>query len=76
MVSNTTLGIEFCIDGLVTEEGAESLSKMAKTTLHFHEQVIVTVRSAELTDVSAPRLGLIKRRILEKNNRSFGERRL
>jgi len=72
--SNTTLRIDFRIYGLVEKEVEdEFLSMMAQATHRFREQVIVTVRSAELTDLSDPGLGLIKRRILEKINRSFAK---
>lgn len=39
----------------------------------LRDQVIVIVRSAELTDFADPSLGLIRRKILEKSNRLLGK---
>ena len=39
----------------------------------MREQVQITVRGAEVTDLTDPTLGLIKRRILEKVNRALGK---
>ncbi len=39
----------------------------------IHERVQVIVRGAEVTDLTDPNLGLIKRRILEKTNRTLGK---
>lgn len=39
----------------------------------LRDQVIVIVRSAEMTDFSDPSLGLIRRKILEKSNRLLGK---
>ena len=36
----------------------------------FREQVVVAVRSAEMADLTDPSLGLIKRTILERQDRS------
>ena len=72
--SNTTLRIDLSIYGLVREEDADEVASLqARTERRLREQVIVTLRSAELTDLSDPGLGLIKRKILEKTNRSFGK---
>jgi flagellar FliL protein len=39
----------------------------------LRDQVIVIVRSAEITDFADPSLGLIRRKILEKSNRLLGK---
>ena len=39
----------------------------------LRDQVIVIVRSAEMTDFADPSLGLIRRKILEKSNRLLGK---
>jgi len=38
----------------------------------IREQILITVRSADVTDLSDAGLGLIKRKILEKTNRALG----
>ena len=73
-VSNTTLRIDFRLFGLAKKDDEEELTSMHAGLEHrFREQVIVTIRSAEITDLSDPGLGLIKRKILEKTNRAFGK---
>ena len=75
--SNTTLRIDFQLFGLAKQEDENELLALHEKLEHrFREQVIVTIRSAELTDFSEPGLGLIKRKILEKTNRSYGKRLL
>jgi len=72
--SNTTLRFDFQLFGLAKEEDHdEVISLHAKLERRFREQVIVTIRSAEIADVSEPGLGLIKRKILEKTNRAYGK---
>ena len=44
-----------------------------KSKHRIRDQVIVIVRSAEITDFADPSLGLIRRRILEKSNRLLGK---
>ena len=73
-VSNTTLRIDFRLFGVVLEEDeSEFLLRLAKNEHRFREQVIITLRSSEITDLTDPSVGLIKRKILEKTNRSFGK---
>ncbi|NUQ61005.1 MAG: hypothetical protein HUU20_00845 [Pirellulales bacterium] len=72
--SNTTLRIDFHLYGTVaTKDQAEFQHEMEKNVHRFREQVIVIVRSAELTDLTDAGLGLIKRKILEKTNRILGK---
>jgi hypothetical protein len=44
-----------------------------KNKHRFREQVIVTIRNAQMTDLADPGLGLIKRQILAKSNSLLGE---
>jgi flagellar FliL protein len=46
---------------------------MEENKHRFREQVLVTVRGAELTDLTDAGLGLMKRRILDKTNRILGK---
>lgn len=73
-VSNTTLRIDFHLYGTVAAEDESEFLKRMQDNLHrFREQVIVTVRSAELTDLTDAGLGLLKRRIQEKSNQTLGK---
>ena len=72
--SNSTMRIDFQLFGLAKEEDKDELTRLHEQLEHrFREQVIVTIRSAEVTDFSEPGLGLIKRKILEKANRAYGK---
>ncbi len=73
-ISNTTLRIDFHLFGTVGLEDENLFLKLMEGNLHrFREQVIVTVRSADLDDLTDAALGLIKRKILEKTNRTLGK---
>jgi flagellar basal body-associated protein FliL len=73
-VSNTTLRIDFHLFGTVNAEDENTFLTLMEENLHrFREQVIVTVRSADITDLTDAGLGLIKRKILEKTNKTLGQ---
>jgi flagellar basal body-associated protein FliL len=73
-LSNTTLRISFHLYGIVTvDDETQILDLLEAKRQRMREQVLVILRSAELTDLADAALGLIKRRILEKTNRTFGE---
>ena len=73
-LSNTTLRISFHPYGIVTvDDETQILDLLEAKRQRMREQVLVILRSAELTDLADAALGLIKRRILEKTNRTFGE---
>lgn len=73
-VENTTLRIDFHLFATVLEEDqSEFEQRMASSKNRFREQVIVTVRSGEVSDLTDAGLGLIKRKILEKTNRTLGK---
>lgn len=72
-LSNTTLRIDFQLYGVVLAEDADGLMKLLDENKHrYREQVLVIMRSAEMTDLTDAGLGLIKRKILEKTNRVLG----
>jgi flagellar FliL protein len=72
--SNTTLRISFHLFGTVSAaEKAEFEARKKENEHRFREQVIVTLRSAEMTDLTDPGLGLLKRTILEKTNALMGK---
>ncbi len=72
-LSNTTIRIDFHLYGTVHRDDEESfLTAMEHSKHRFRDQVIVTVRSSKLDDMTDAGLGLIKRKILEKTNRTLG----
>ncbi len=73
-VSNTTMRIDFHLFGTVDKEDEEDFLLLWESSLHrFRDQVILTVRSADITDLTDAGLGLIKRRVLEKANKTLGK---
>jgi len=73
-VSSTTLHITFHLYGTVKAQDAKEFAKRMEENQHrLREQVIVTVRSANITDLTDAGLGLVKRTILDKTNRILGK---
>ena len=73
-VTNTTLRIDFKLKGVVfVDDQSECTSLLADHQHRFREQVIIILRSAEINDLTDASLGLIKRKILEKSNRTLGK---
>jgi flagellar FliL protein len=58
---------------VLQEDDADFMALYRENEQRIREQVIVTVRAAEITDLTDPTLGLIKRKILEKTNRALGK---
>lgn len=76
-ISNTTLRIDFHLYGTVATEDQRAFQESLQANVHrFRDQVILIVRSADLTDLTDAGLGLIKRKILEKTNTLLGKRYL
>ena len=72
--SNTTLRIDFHLFGTVKAESQKEFAKLMEENKHrFREQVLVTVRAAELTELTDAGLGLMKRKILERANHTLGK---
>ena len=72
-VSNTTLRIDFQLYGTIAvKDEAEFFRRMEENRHRFREQVIVTIRTADITDFTEAQLGLIRRRVLERSNRILG----
>jgi hypothetical protein len=72
-LTNSTQRIDFHLWGAVPEEEeAEAREILLHNAQRLREDVIVTVRGADVADLSDAGLGLIKRRILAKSNRLFG----
>lgn len=71
--TNKTLLINFHLFGTILAADQHEFDQQFEETKHrVRDQVITTLRAAELADVTDPGLGLIKRQILEKTNRAFG----
>jgi flagellar FliL protein len=72
--SNTTVRIEFHLFGVIAPGDKAEFEKLLNANHHrFREQVLVTLRSAEGSDLADAGLGLIKRQILEKTNTLLGK---
>ena len=75
--SNSSLLVDFHLYGTISAEDEHDFHHIFDSSKHrIRDQVIVTVRSAEMTDFADPGLGLIKRQILEKSNATLGKRYL
>lgn len=73
-ISNTTLRIDFHLFGTVQTDDQDEFFTLMEDNMHrFREQVIVTVRGADITDLTDAGLGLVKRKILDKTNRIVGK---
>jgi flagellar FliL protein len=73
-LTNTTLRIDFQLYATIKAEDEEKFAPLFEKNKHrFREQVLVILRSAEMTDLTDAGLGLIKRQILEKTNRLLNE---
>jgi flagellar FliL protein len=71
--SNRALSIDFELHGTVLAEDVSDFEQeFQRNEARIREQVIMTVRAAEVSDMTDAGLGLMKRRILEKTNRAVG----
>lgn len=71
--TDSTLNVQFSVYGVVlAEEQAEFNKHYATNVSRIHEQIMLTLHGARTTDLSNAGLGLIKRQILEKTNRTLG----
>ena len=72
--SNSTLFITFHLYGTVRHKYAEEFNQRLEESQHrIRDNIIVIIRSAEITDLTDAGLGLIKRRILETTNKTLGK---
>lgn len=72
--ANTTLQITFHLYGTIAALDEEEFNELRKECEHrFREQVLVSIRSAKISDLTDAGLGLLKRTILEKTNRVLGK---
>ena len=72
--SGVTLRIDFHLMGTVSLDDKDVFQKLYKTNEHrLRDKIIFEIRNSQVTDLTDPGLGLIKRRILEKSNALFGK---
>ena len=72
--TGSTLNVDFELYGTVlADEEGDFFQLYEANQIRIREQVLVTIRSTEVTDLTDAGLGLIKRKILEKTNRALGK---
>ena len=72
-VTDTSLTMDFELFGTVLATEEEQFIALYESNKNrVREQVLVTMRSAEVNELTDAGLGLIKRKILEKTNRALG----
>ena len=72
--ADKTLNVTFTVFGVVLiEEEAEFMTEFEANKNRVSEQIMMTMHGATTTDLTMPGLGLIKRQILEKTNRTLGK---
>ena len=72
--TGSSLNVDFELYGTVlADEESDFFSLYEANASRIREQILITVRGVEVTDLTDPTLGLIKRKILEKTNRALGK---
>lgn len=72
--SNSTLFITFHLYGTVRHKYTGEFAERLEENQHrVRDNIIVIIRSADITDLTDAGLGLIKRRILETTNKTLGK---
>lgn len=72
--ANVTYRIDFHLYGTIALDKEQEYAKLIETrTKRIREQIILTIRSAEVTDLTDAGLGLLKRRILATTNKTLGK---
>ncbi len=75
--TNTTLRIQFVLVGTVIKKDKAEFDNLYQNNKHrLRDKVLSEIRNSQLTDLTEPGLGLIKRRILETSNTLFGKQML
>ena len=72
--ASMTLRIDFHLYGSVAAENEKEFKRLLEDNKHrLREQVLVTIRSADISDLTDASLGLIKRLILEQARKTLGK---
>lgn len=72
--TGVSMNVDFELFGTVlADEESEFFRLFDANKVRIREQILVTIRSMDVSDLSDAGLGLIKRKILEKTNRALGK---
>lgn len=72
--TGSSLNVDFELYATVlAEEEGDFFQLYEANQIRIREQILVTIRGTEVTDLTEAGLGLIKRKILEKTNRALGK---
>jgi flagellar FliL protein len=72
--SNTSVRISFNLFATLNESDESNFEDLkAEYEQRLRDKIIFEIRNADVSDLTDPGLGLIKRRILEKSNLLFGK---
>jgi hypothetical protein len=72
--SGSSLNVDFELYGTVLADEQDDFFKLYEANqIRIREQILVTIRSTSVIELSEAGLGLIKRKILEKTNRALGK---
>ena len=72
--TGVSMNVDFELYGTVlADEESDFFHLYESNKVRVREQILVTIRSVDVTDLSEAGLGLIKRKILEKTNRALGK---
>lgn len=72
--TNSTLVIDFHLFGALKQSNqADFMALFEANENRFRDEIIMTIRSAELAELTDPGLGLIKRKFLATTNRMLGK---
>ncbi len=71
--SGSSLNVDFDLYGIVLADDESDFFELhAYNERRIREQILITIRGTDVTDLTDAGLGLIKRKILEKTNRALG----
>ncbi len=74
LLNEATFRVDFHLYGTVADEDQAEFDELFKRNEHrFRDSVIIAIRDSKVDDLTAPELGLIKRRILAKSNTVLGK---
>jgi flagellar basal body-associated protein FliL len=72
--NDVTLRVSFHLIGTIKEKDSEDFHHMLEKNEHrLRDRIIFEIRNSEISDLTDPGLGLIKRRILAKSNELLGK---
>lgn len=71
--TDATLNVQFSVHGVLLAADQEEFQPLYDANMNrIHEQIMLTIHGADVADLASAGLGLIKRQILEKTNRTLG----